>query len=360
MENSDKNSFTQEQLDALGVSPEVAAQFKAEIEAELKPSAADPVTPPASGNDDPGKITDPNTPPAVVPAAPSPAAPPATPAVTGVEVESDDDLSKQYPGGNVPIAALMAERKKRQELEKKLQGVPAAPPAAPLTQQPAAPIVQQPVVQPAAPPVPATVPKLDNKRLVQEAINVWEQNNPGQVFDPVNPLHMTEVIEYKNEIKSAYDNWQKQEQQNQAQAQQRQDLQQRFIAEKSRFEAVCGDQFQAIDQYAEQLLKNDPREQMYVIGSLQQGNLQPLIDFYNQAAQKYRESIAPKPNIKTEADKIDEINALPRSNMLPTGEKGKTRTKADVEKMIDDGSWAKLPLAEREAILDQVGGGAIN
>jgi hypothetical protein len=355
-----KNTFTPEQLDNLGVSPEVAAKFKTEIEAELK-------TDPAPANDTkPDNQTVDNNPSAAT--VTTSTVPPTGKGaeVTTSEPSLEEQLAKEYPGGTVPIAALIAERKKRQELEKQAKTAPTpAVNTSPTVPQGTVIPFNQPAVAQTQPqiatvPAPAPMPAIDNKRLVQEAISLWEKNNPGQVFDTINPVHMAELMDCKTQVKEAYDQIQQQHVTAQQETQRQQQMQQRYQTEVvGTLHAAYGTEFAAIDKFAGEMLAADPKEQYYVFGSLMQGNFQPMHEFYAKAAAKYRETITPKPIVKTEAEKVDEINALPKSSFIPTGEKGNTRTMADIEKMIADGSWAKLPEAEREAIINQVGGGAI-
>jgi len=331
-----------------GVSPEVADKYRAEL-GLAKP--ADPAPSAVPVNNEPAPADNETTPAAA-------AASPVPPAVKGVEATPgepslEEQLAKEYPNGSVPISALIAERKKRQELEKLSKATPA--PAIP-TQQPSLvqPIPQQ-VVQPQPAAVPAPVP-VDSKRVVQEAIGLWEEKNSGQVFDPVNPVHMAELMDYKAQVQTAYEQHHQREAAAQQETLRQQHMQQRYQAEVvGALHTTYGVEFAAIDKFAGELLAADQREQYYVFGSLMQGNFQPMHEFYAKAAEKYREATAPKPVVKTEAEKLAEIEALPRTIHMNAAPNGGSKTDADIERMIMDGTWRTLPEKEREAIIARMG-----
>lgn len=352
----EKAALTPEMLE--GLSAEVADQYRKELEA--KPAAPAPEATPAPGTE---PAPAPTPAPVAAPApAPDPAASSVSPTVTGAPA-AEDDLSKQYPDGRVPLAALVAERKKRQEAEDKLKSIPVTPIPAPAPVAAPVPMVAPtPVPAPAPAPVPAPQKiVVDNKRLVTEAIAIWEGEHPGEGYDPMNPVHQAEMLDNRSRVKAYYDDLNHQQEQQAEAARQQEAVQQQYqTVVMGAIQTKYGANMAAIDKFAGEMLAKDPREQYYVMGSLMQGNFQPMLEFFDKAAAEYQKSITPTPIVKTEADKIDEINALPRSQMLPQGDKGKSRTQADVERMIADGSWAKLPDAERAAIIDQFGGGAIS
>lgn len=366
------DKLTPEQISELeanleGVSQEVADKYRAEFEAlkgENK-GDADPATAPAEKQPEEEKQPDPAAP-AASPAAPAPAtaaspaaapaasptAPTATPAATGA---SEDDLAKQFPDGKVPLAALVAERRKRQELEAKLTApAPFQAPAAPAPSPAAQPAPAQPTFDPNS---------RDYARVLAEsAANLWQQNNPDAIFDGNNPAHVIELMKCRETAEAAFNDYREFQQYRAAKAAPKpQDPgQQRFEAEIVQpLREVYGVHYPAIEKIVGDILKSDPREKHFVAGSLREGNVQPLFDLVQKAADQYRQTLQ-KPVTKSPADKVDELSALPRTGMLPQGDKGKARTQADIEKMIADGSWAKLPDAERAAIIDQFGGGAIS
>jgi hypothetical protein len=361
------DKLTPEQISELeanleGVSQEVADKYRAEFEAlkgENK-GDADPATAPADKKTEEEKKPDPAAP-AASPAAPataaspaaSPAAPTATPAATG-ESKAEDDLAKQFPDGKVPLAALVAERRKRQELEAKLTApAPFQAPAAPAPSPAAQPAPAQPTFDPNS---------RDYARMLAEsAANLWQQNNPNDVFDGNNPAHVIELMKCRETAEAAFNDYREFQRYRAAKAAPKpQDPgQQRFEAEIVQpLREVYGVHYPAIEKIVGDILKSDPREKHFVVGSMREGNMQPLFDLVQKAADQYRQTLQ-KPVTKSPADKVDELSALPRTGMLPQGDKGKARTQADIEKMIADGSWAKLPDAERAAIIEQFGGGPI-
>lgn len=319
-----------------GVSPEVAEKYKAEVEAlKGEDKGAADQTPPAT----------PDPEPAPEPAKPDHAATSVPPTATG-EPAADDDLSKQFPDGRVPVAALVAERKKRQELEDKLRAVP--------------PVVAQPApgqVQPAF----DVNSKEFNRASMQQAVKLWEQDNPNEEFDAADPVHMDEVIAIKNQIKTAYVQYHENQKKAEAHQETLKTNDQRTQVELIQpMQIAYGVHYPAIENIAKQMLQADPKEMYYVLGSVANGDYKPAYEVFQKAAEQYKKGLQPTPAVKTEADKVDDISKLPRSQLLPTGDKGTIRTMADVDKMISDGSWAKLPQIEREAIINQIGGGAIN
>jgi len=260
----------------------------------------------------------------------------------------EDEFDKQYPDKVVPLAVVKDERRKRQELEKQLEALKAQPP------------VQPAVVTPHAQPAPT---KLDvsskefNRRITKEAVQMWERDNPDDVFDPTEPAHMAEVLEYKNKIKDGYIQYQQMQEQQVRQAEIDQQVRSQIEQGRLQMAAVHGDQFDAIDRYAAGLLEADPREKYYIQGCLREGNVKPLIDFMNNAAAKYKESIAPKPLVKTDAEKLADIESLPGTSKLSGNTTpGNKFTEADIERMILDGTWRNLPEKQREAIIERYGG----
>jgi hypothetical protein len=346
------DKLTPEQISELeanleGVSQEVADKYRAEFEAlkgAQKTGDADPAT--ASAD----KKTDDASP------APAPAASAATPADTGAS-KAEDDLTKQFPDGKVPLAALVAERRKRQEAEAKLSA--AAPSPSPATAYPA----PSPSSAQAKPEESALDPNSREyaRVLAESAANLWQQNNPDVVFDANNPTHVIELMDCRKTVEAAFNDFREFQQYRQAKSAKppQEPAKQQFVAEVVEpLKGIYGVHYPAIEKIVGDILKSDPREKHFVVGSMREGNMQPFYDLVQKAADQYRQTLQ-TPATKTPADKVDEINALPRTGMLPQGDKGKGRTKADIERMIADGSWAKLPDAERAVIIDQFGGGPI-
>jgi hypothetical protein len=299
------DKLTPEQISELeanleGVSQEVADKYRAEFEAlkgENK-GDADPATAPADKKTEEEKKPDPAAPaaspaapapataasPAAAPAA-SPAASAATPADTGAS-KAEDDLAKQFPDGKVPLAALVAERRKRQELEAKL--TPAPSPAAPAPSPAAQPAPAQPTFDPNS---------RDYARMLAEsAANLWQQNNPNDVFDGNNPAHVIELMKCRETAEAAFNDYREFQRYRAAKAappQKPQDPgQQRFEAEIVQpLREVYGVHYPAIEKIVGDILKSDPREKHFVAGSLREGNVQPLFDLVQKAADQYRQTL---------------------------------------------------------------------